>query len=193
MITVALIHGMRVDLPPDWWIDWVSALRSAGLKPDVSVAPIEWEAPCRRGWLPDLLGDLTAVMAHHVLRDVKMHLDRQSWLSDGLIVIAHSLGTVLAHQALMDTELDCRLLVTMGSPLWWIDYPCSRYRVEKPRGVRRWVNFYSFFDWFIGRRPLAGADLNIRCTWSTHAAMRYLRSAPFRRVMPELFADWGGI
>jgi predicted alpha/beta hydrolase family esterase len=191
MISVAMIHGIQASLPPDWWQDWLHELRRAGLVQDVQVTPIVWEwKRVRRGWLPDLLGNLTAVTSPRIQRHVRTHLDRAFWLAPRSIVVAHSLGTVLAHQALAYTELECDLLVTIGSPLWLADkYPSVFDRVERPAGVQRWVNFYSpWLDWVVGRRPIAAADLNIRC-WSRHRALPYLRSRAFRSAMPDIFAD----
>lgn len=64
------------------------------------------------------------------------------------VVIAHSLGSVVAYEALWaNPDLEVDLLVTLGSPLGMRNVVFERLlpapvngRGERPRGVGRWVN-----------------------------------------------------
>ncbi|MEV0994113.1 hypothetical protein [Nonomuraea sp. NPDC050202] len=64
------------------------------------------------------------------------------------VVIAHSLGSVVAYEALWaNPDLEVDLLMTLGSPLGMRNVIFERLlpapvngRGERPKGVRRWVN-----------------------------------------------------
>lgn len=196
---VVPIHGISIDRPPTWWLEWAPYLVPSCVPPGVQVCPITWEPaeehraaadrllraiPWYRWFtnFEDLAGDLRAVVDPLTQRLVQYELERAAWQSDGLVVIAHSLGTVLAWQALTELATDVRLFVTIGSPLWMPIWGCE----QKPFGVHRWVNVFSPLDFFVGRKPIAAADRNISA-FCRHEAVRYLGSAPFRRELPEEF------
>lgn len=108
------------------------------------------------------------------------------------IVIAHSLGTVVAYEALHahpDLELD--LLVTLGSPLALPDAVFNRLQPgpgantgSRPANVRRWVNISDYGDPIAILRPFTryfpDVDLDLIESvglFDFHRAARYLTSA----------------
>ncbi|WP_214321958.1 hypothetical protein [Nonomuraea sediminis] len=91
------------------------------------------------------------VAAYHSdgVRDEVVDLVTQQVRRSGTrVVVAHSLGSVAAYEALWaDPSLELDLLVTMGSPLGARQVVFDRLRPApldgkgaRPPGVRRWVN-----------------------------------------------------
>ncbi len=192
---IALIHGVSTERHDSWWHDWRKDLcwvLPREVHPLPCWTPITWEPLsesrhhvdrllCFWRWLPvlrgllDLAGDLSAVLDPVVQREIERQLLRASYLSDRLAVLAHSLGGVLALQAIYRLELPVRLLVTFGCPVWRADqFPGLFPAIHKPHTIDRWLNIYSWRDWFIGRRPIAVADRNLG-TWCGHDSLAYLR------------------
>ncbi|MEV5971510.1 hypothetical protein [Streptomyces sp. NPDC051921] len=71
-----------------------------------------------------------------------------------LIVVAHSLGTVVAFEALRDYEGRVPLLMTLGSPLATAAAVLHRLVPQPPRTparVERWLNFWDRDDVVVGR------------------------------------------
>ncbi|MDN0197259.1 hypothetical protein [Streptomyces sp. S.PNR 29] len=108
------------------------------------------------------------------------------------VVVAHSLGSVVAYEALheLDGELDVDLLVTLGSPLALPNAVFHRLDPEplqglgtKPPNVRRWVNIADIGDFvavpkgelariFPGVEELP--EISIAPLWP-HSVLDYLR------------------
>ena len=66
-------------------------------------------------------------------------------------VIAHSWGTVVAYDSLLDLEselpaLQLAHLFTLGSPLWLVHYLLENNSGRKPRNVANWVNIHAQGD-----------------------------------------------
>jgi len=66
-------------------------------------------------------------------------------------IIAHSWGTVVAYESLLDLEVELpafRLanLFTLGSPLWLVQPLLDDRSGRKPRNVGRWVNVHAQGD-----------------------------------------------
>jgi hypothetical protein len=117
---------------------------------------------------------------------------------DAQIVIAHSLGSVVAYEGLWaDPDIKIDLLLTLGSPLAMPDVVFPRLRPaprdgrgRRPPGVKRWINiadvgdfiaipreFAKYFDGITGdfTAPIATFDMHkvvnyLSCT-TTAAAM----------------------
>ncbi|MGW6576451.1 hypothetical protein ACWGAN_30375 [Streptomyces sp. NPDC054945] len=71
-----------------------------------------------------------------------------------LIVVAHSLGTVVAFEALRDYKGRVPLLMTLGSPLATATAVLHRLVPQPPRTparVERWLNFWDRDDVVVGR------------------------------------------
>ncbi|GGT55238.1 hypothetical protein GCM10010271_68850 [Streptomyces kurssanovii] len=71
-----------------------------------------------------------------------------------LVVVAHSLGTVVAFEALHDHAGPVELLVTLGSPLATAAAVLQRVRprpAQTPDSVRRWLNFWDRDDIVVAR------------------------------------------
>ncbi|PIP84428.1 MAG: hypothetical protein CO113_18475 [Elusimicrobia bacterium CG_4_9_14_3_um_filter_62_55] len=94
-----------------------------------------------------------------------------------IYLVAHSWGTLLAHDALLQLAREGRpvaieRMVTMGSPLVPVNLVTRVFgrggsieealqkRVAKPMGVARWINLYSIHDPYAG--TVSAADKNIR-------------------------------
>ncbi|MEW5531902.1 serine peptidase [Streptomyces virginiae] len=108
------------------------------------------------------------------------------------VVVAHSLGSVVAYEALHDLagELDVRLLLTLGSPLALPNAVFHRLdpgplegRGTRPPGVRRWVDIADVGDFVaIPKGALArvfeGVEeqpaISIAPLWP-HSVLDYLR------------------
>jgi pimeloyl-ACP methyl ester carboxylesterase len=77
------------------------------------------------------------------------------------IVVAHSLGTVVAVEALHETKAEVPLLVTFGSPLAMRTVVLPRLRPTPPRTaptVARWLNVWDKDDPIVAR-PLLEKDV----------------------------------
>jgi len=191
---IALVHGISHSRPRDWWCEWMPHVQRLIGARAFQIQPINWEfleerQPAHQlNWCTNLFGDLSAVRDPLINGFIRQELDRASWMSNGLIVISHSLGTVLTHYALTDMELPVRLWVTMGSPMWLRDkFPGLLPPGAKPPGVRRWVNVYSPVDWFVGRRAISHADANYRA-WCRHPASHYFSSNAVWNNLPRELA-----
>ncbi|MFD7688606.1 hypothetical protein [Streptomyces sp. NPDC059781] len=71
-----------------------------------------------------------------------------------LIVVSHSLGTVVAFEALGEYEGRVPLLMTLGSPLATAAAVLHRLKPQPPRTpdpVERWLNFWDRDDIVVGR------------------------------------------
>ncbi|MHA6763888.1 esterase/lipase family protein [Streptacidiphilus sp. PAMC 29251] len=71
-----------------------------------------------------------------------------------LVVVAHSLGTVVAFEALHGYDGPVRLLVTLGSPLATGTAVLPRVRPKPPctpESVQRWLNFWDRDDLVVAR------------------------------------------
>ncbi|MFG3044624.1 hypothetical protein ACGFZR_06815 [Streptomyces sp. NPDC048241] len=109
-----------------------------------------------------------------------------------LIVVAHSLGTVVAFEALRDYGGRVPLLMTLGSPLATATAVLHRLVPQPPRTparVERWLNFWDRDDVVVGRPRiekwmLPNADGVLPVTervdsdglW-VHTATKYLRQS----------------
>jgi hypothetical protein len=76
------------------------------------------------------------------------------------VVVAHSLGTVVAFESLHEAEHDVPLLVTLGSPLAMRTVIRPRLRPQPlsvPESVERWLNVWDRDD-LVAARPLLEKD-----------------------------------
>lgn len=76
-----------------------------------------------------------------------------------VVVVAHSLGSVVAFEALHSYPRSVRLLVTLGSPLATAAVVFDRLRPSPPTTpptVRRWLNFWDRDDIVVARPRLEG-------------------------------------
>ncbi|MEO3867736.1 hypothetical protein ABGB18_02775 [Nonomuraea sp. B12E4] len=113
------------------------------------------------GWLLGKLDDRSAAFARLFVPEVAAYLTDQGRreqcrrvVADAIrehrpkVVIAHSLGSVVAYEALWaEPDLEADLLITLGSPLGMRNVVFERLlpapvngRGERPKGVGRWVN-----------------------------------------------------
>lgn len=66
-------------------------------------------------------------------------------------IIAHSWGTVVAYESLIDLEVELPAfqrvdLFTLGSPLWMVQQLLDDRSGRKPRNTRKWVNIHAQGD-----------------------------------------------
>ncbi|GAB2631650.1 hypothetical protein GCM10027168_73640 [Streptomyces capparidis] len=124
------------------------------------------------------------------------------------VVIAHSLGAVVAYEALhAHPELHVELLLTLGAPLALphavlhrlVPAPDADGRGRKPPGVGRWVNVRGRADPLAVPRPLRdhfhGVDADLEegvGLFDFHRATRYLRCAAVAEAVAPLLAGAPG-
>ena len=123
------------------------------------------------------------------------------------VVIAHSLGGLVAYEALWERpELSVDLLVTLGAPLG-LDAVFDRLapapadgRGQRPPGVRRWVNLAGTDDPLAVPRDLTerfdGVSVNIECEGLGLGTLLtqgygYLRSVELATVLSRQLGDGG--
>jgi len=66
-------------------------------------------------------------------------------------IIAHSWGTVVAYESLIDLEVELPTfklanLFTLGSPLWMVQYLLDERSGRKPSNTVKWINIYAQGD-----------------------------------------------
>ena len=119
------------------------------------------------------------------------------------VVIAHSLGTVVAYETLhAHPDLEVDLLVTLGSPLALPDAIFRRLQPQpaptgsRPANVRRWVNISDYGDPVAILRPFKRyfPDVDLDLTESVglfdfHRAARYLTCASLAATLQPLLAQ----
>ncbi|MFJ9124618.1 serine peptidase [Streptomyces sp. NPDC102340] len=120
------------------------------------------------------------------------------------VVIAHSLGSVVAYEALhAHPELEVDLLLTLGSPLALRHGVFDRLAPapvngigDRPPGVRRWVNLCDHGDIVAVPRPLKQrfptVDLDLTdsiAPFDFHSAAPYLRSASVAATLAPFLAE----
>ncbi|HLZ55886.1 MAG TPA: hypothetical protein VKR06_02970 [Ktedonosporobacter sp.] len=111
------------------------------------------------GWLPNLEDDideftqylLNAGIRSAVKAKVKEKLIPLAGSGDDISIIAHSWGTVVAYDSLLDLEVeepDFQLtnLFTLGSPLWLVKPFLVNSSGRKPRNTADWVNIHTLGD-----------------------------------------------
>src|SRR5215472_3028985 len=121
------------------------------------------------------------------------------------VVIAHSLGTVVAYEALhAHPGLQVDLLVTLGSPLALpgavfdrLHPPPSSGIGQRPANVRRWVNISDHSDPIAILRPITkwfpSVDLDLTENvglFDFHRASRYLACASLAATLQPLLRAW---
>jgi hypothetical protein len=117
------------------------------------------------------------------------------------VVIAHSLGTIVAYEGLhAHPDLEIDLLVTLGSPLALpgavfprLQPPPRGGTGQRPPNVRRWVNISDYGDPIAILRPFKtyfpGADLDLTESvglFDFHRAARYLACASLAATLQPL-------
>jgi hypothetical protein len=139
---------------------------------------------------PDIRTRAQAAVAAHLTPDTR-------------VVVAHSLGTVLAYEALCaaaargeDADLDVRMLVTLGSPLGMRAVVLNRLRPAPvdgravwPGNLRAWTNIADTTDIVAVVREIAPAfgpavtDLVVHNGNHMHDATRYLTAIETGRAI----------
>jgi metacaspase-1 len=104
----------------------------------------------------DYIGEFIEYLVNRSVRNaVKEKFKQQMRLlagqGDTISIIAHSWGTVVAYESLIDLEgelpnLKLANLFTLGSPLWMVHYLLDERSGRKPRNTSRWVNIYAQGD-----------------------------------------------
>lgn len=126
--------------------------------------------------------------------------------ADTQVVIAHSLGSVVALETLQEHCDSVPLLITIGSPLAMRTVILPRLRVQPPASpevVGEWLNFWNEDDIFTGRPMLEddflpndrgvlpqSTKVPPRGIW-THTATKYLERAEVGRPTADLIMAQG--
>ncbi|CAL9333572.1 serine peptidase [Streptomyces sp. enrichment culture] len=141
--------------------DWVSAL---GAPAEVTMGPGTLPVRQAASWLAERFGEVARKVAIVFCREADTYVTdrdspRRAAARDEVLrvlhgtrpraVVAHSLGSVVAYEALWHRPVALDLLVTLGSPLGMPHVVFERLALgegneerkgERPPGVRRWVN-----------------------------------------------------
>jgi hypothetical protein len=131
--------------------------------------------------------------------EVRRHVAATIASLDSPIVIAHSLGSVVAYEALWSfPEVKVDFLLTIGSPLAMTNVVFEKVLNDTPirvgaapPGVRRWVNIHDVGDivalppsGISGKYPGVTREFSTTIDeWDFHTAKSYLRSAAVRDVL----------
>ena len=126
------------------WSDLVPPAGTRGLLPDWLRRPDEY------------LGDFTKYL---VSRDVRTAVKEQAKAvlrpfaggEDSVAIIAHSWGTVVAYDSLLDLQveqpaLQMADLITLGSPLWLVRRLLEDRSARKPGQLAQWTNVHARGD-----------------------------------------------
>lgn len=125
--------------------------------------------------------------------------------ADSAVVVAHSLGSVVAWEALHEADTPVPLFVTLGSPLATRSVVWPHLRPpppSTPECVGRWLNFWDRDD-FVVARPRLEKDIRPNAAgvvprskrvdsdglW-VHSAVKYLRQARVAGRIAEI-AEYG--
>ncbi len=106
--------------------------------------------------LRDYIGEFSDYLASRRVRNaVKEKLKQQLRPLAGrgyaISIIAHSWGSVVAYESLIDLEVDLpnlklANLFTLGSPLWLVHYLLDDRSGRKPHNVSKWINIHAQGD-----------------------------------------------
>jgi hypothetical protein len=104
----------------------------------------------------DYVGQFVKYLVNKDVRDavkekMKEQLRPLSGTGSNCSVIAHSWGTVVAYESLLDLEKEepafqLAHLFTLGSPLWLVQYLLEDPSGRKPHNVANWVNVHAQGD-----------------------------------------------
>jgi hypothetical protein len=98
------------------------------------------------------LGQVAAYLDDEAVREGAIEAVLSRMTPDTKVVLAHSLGTVVAYEALHRLEQPLPLLVTFGSPLGLRSIIRGRLRPQplcSPAQVKRWVNVADRDDYIV--------------------------------------------
>ena len=123
------------------------------------LAKIRWFAPMGMGFAENFINQSLAQVTLY-LTDDRIRTEALSTIdrlidADTKVVIAHSLGSVVAYEAMQKLKHELPLLVTLGSPLGLDTIVYPRLRPQPPcfpSKVKRWVNIADRDD-FIAAEP----------------------------------------
>jgi hypothetical protein len=192
-------------------VEWVEALQ---LTPQIAQGPRTARARQAADWLTRRVGPAARFFVAAFCREVQTYLastqsPRRAAARDTVsevivdtrphVVVAHSLGSVVAYEALWDRpDLRVDLLVTIGSPLAMPGVVVPRLlprvvrgRGRRPPGVGRWVNLADVGDIVaVPRSGLSGVFDEVEDlppltigAWDFHTSQSYLRSPEVARVV----------
>lgn len=193
-------------------LGWVTAL---GAPAEVAMGPGTLPVRQAAGWLAERFGDAARKLAVLFCREADTYVSehdsprraaareevqRVLALQQPRVVVAHSLGSVVAYEALWHRPFDLDLLITLGSPLGMPHVFYERLSLgegneqskgQRPPGVRRWVNIADIGDIVAIPRDLPsrfpGIDAHHEVSLgpiASHKATRYL-------ARPEVAAELG--
>jgi hypothetical protein len=113
-----------------------------------------------------------------------------------VVVLAHSLGTIIAYDVLREAERDVPLFLTVGSPLGVQEVQDLITRpLAVPAGVRAWRNASDWRDVVAldhTLRPayappeLCSDFMVVNDSWNHHGIREYLRTVPVREAVIPL-------
>ena len=150
-----------------------------------------WLSGAAEGFMLGILRQVRQYMTDQATRSVVLDSLRQSITQDTSVIIGHSLGSVIAYEALCENPgWPVRAFVTLGSPLGVRNIVFDRLtpRPENgvatwPGGIKRWTNVCDKRDVvalvkslqpLFGRGPLRINDRLVENGWRAHDIQRHL-------------------
>lgn len=223
------LHAMELALIHAFWHEAAALSRRAiGREGDESRA-IQGPMAVSRGRTPQLLQhalrQLAASRFFNALNgsSAVLQLVRQAWLflhdpgkkqeilarveaavtADTRIVVAHSLGSLVAYEALhRNPHWQVKGLITIGSPLGISPMIFDALTPAPvagtgawPQGIARWVNIADEGDIVALEKKLAPRfgpveDLIVHNGWKSHDAVRYLNAAATGHALANMLTDF---
>lgn len=124
-----------------------------------SLAKLRWFAPYGMGFAEKFvnrsLSQVTRYFTDERIRQTSQETVRSLVDTDTKVIIGHSLGSIVAYEAIQKLEAPLPLFMTLGSPLGLDTIVYPRLRPQPPcfpPEVRRWVNVADTDD-FIASEP----------------------------------------
>jgi hypothetical protein len=205
----------------DLLVAWVELLQQEAR---IAQGPRTMRARQAADWLTRHLGPAARLFALLFCREVHTYLSkpdsaRRRRARDAVaaainehgpsVVLAHSLGSVVAYEALWaHPALRLDLLVTLGSPLAMPGVVYDRLQPDpviiggaRPPGVRRWINMADVGDIVaVPRGGLSssfdGIELDVEVAiddWDFHRVRNYLACDELRAVLADFGVDRGTV
>jgi hypothetical protein len=169
------------------------------------VAELALNALSRSKYLADylpwrFLGDLNQVMLYLQERELRRRILKrvcEQIKPNTRVVIGHSLGSVVAYEALCETPAAVRAFITLGSPLGirkvifdkLTPAPRANGIGHWPGEVKQWSNVAAKGDIVAAQKtlaPLFGTeveDIGIDSGWDAHSSTRYLNEVTTGRAV----------
>lgn len=139
----------KVRGPLNW--EWVQAILQAIDKHGGGMS---------KGAIEEFTRDVYLYLTSQAVRDAIDDIAEKSFDETPMIVVGHSLGSVVAYNVLKKTRRTVPLLITVGSPLGIRAIRTPLAPIAFPNGVKHWFNAYDTRD-VVALNPLDTANFAV--------------------------------